>query len=112
MPSISDAITVWTDTERTKFRKHYLALFLWEPYAVYCELKGREIEKGLSFLSICNLWQRNILLLQNSTKSQCKFLIHEKVFLKLEAIGEVYNSSLWNKVLCSVELNRDCWLAV
>ena len=28
MPSISDAITVWTDTEKTKLRKHYLTLFL------------------------------------------------------------------------------------
>ena len=52
---------------------------------------------------------KNICLLADSPKDQCKCLIHENLFLKLDTIGILYDSSFWTKVLCSMKDNSDCW---
>ena len=101
-------MTVRRDTGNSKLRKH-LTIFLQKAcYAIYCELNGRESEKRLVFSLFCNLQSRNVLLLQNS-KDQCKCLIRENVFLKLDTMGILCDSSLWNRFLCSEELNSGCW---
>ena len=38
-------------------------------------------------------------------------MTHENLFLKLEAMGISYDSSFWEKILCSTEANSDCWLS-
>ena len=46
-----------------------------------------------------------------ATQDQCKCMIHKNLFLKLEAMGISYDSSFWEKALCSTESNSDCWLS-
>ena len=44
-------------------------------------------------LSVTDLHPKNVLLLADSPKDQCRFLIHENFFLKLNATGISYNNS-------------------
>ena len=111
MPGMNDVMTVWTDNGKTKLRKHYLTLFLRESYHIYCGLYNRDSDKGLAFSTFCDLRSKNVLLLGNSPKDQCKCMTHENLFLKLEAMGISYDSSFWEKILCSTEANSDCWLS-
>ena len=45
----------------------------------------------------------------NSSSHKCKCQIHEKSFLKLEAMGLTYDSSWWESVKCNTLPNSDCW---
>lgn len=111
MPGMNDVMTVWTDNGKTKLRKHYLTLFLREAYHIYSGLYHRDSDKGLAFSTFCDLRPKNVLLLGSSPKDQCKCMIHENLFLKFEAMGISYDSSFWEKALCSTDSNSDCWLS-
>ena len=65
-------------------------------------------DNPVSFPTFCDL--KNALL-ADSPKDQCRCLIHENLFLKLDAIGILYDCSFWTKVLCSVEDKNDGWNA-
>ena len=98
-------MTLWDESGKKKLRKHYLTMFLREAHEVYRQTHGEPV----SFSVFCDLRPKNVLLLQNSPKDQCKCVTHENLFFKLDAIGISYDSSFWQKVLCSVEDNSDCW---
>ena len=75
-----------------------------ETHEGYCQTQDNPV----SFPTFCDL--KNVLL-ADSPKDQCRCLIHENLFLKLDAIGILYDCSFWTKVLCSVEDKNDGWNA-
>ena len=111
MPGMKDMMTIWSDGGKLKLRKHYLTMFLREAYYMYCEQNERDSAHGLAYSTFCNLRPRNVLLLSSSPKDQCKCMTHENFFFKLEAMGITYYTNFWPEVLCSDELNSDCWLS-
>ena len=60
-----------------------------------------------SFSTFCNFRPKNILLLDESKKQQCKYQIHENLFLKLEAMD--YEKDWWTTMLCDSTPNSDSW---
>ena len=65
--------------------------------------------KKCSFSTFCNLQPKNVLLLGDSPKEQCRCQIHKNLFLKLEAMGCDYEKSWWETVLCDTSPNSPCW---
>ena len=80
-------------------------MFLREALEVYHQTHDNPV----SFSTFCNLRPKNVLLLADSPKDQCRCLIHKNLFLKLDTIGILYDSSFWTKVLCSTDDNSNCW---
>ena len=80
-------------------------MFLREALEVYHQTQDNPV----SFSTFCNLRPKNVLLLTDSPKDQCRCLIHKNLFLKLDTIGILYDSSFWTKVLCSTDDNSNCW---
>ena len=74
---------------KTRVRKSYLSMTLLEVYAIYKEESGTSLQ--CSFSHFANLLSKNILLLGDTPKDQCKCQIHENVFLKLRALGQEYD---------------------
>ena len=107
MPGKGDEITIWNEGKQ-KLRKYYLTMYLKEAYALYLETCENDSEK-CSLSTFCNLRPKNVLLLGDSPKEQCKCQIHENLFLKLEALGYDYESSWWETVLCDISPNSPCW---
>ena len=105
MPGLNDVVTVWDDSGKKKLRKYYFTMFLREAHEVYCQTQ----DNPASFSTFCNLHPKTILLLADSPKDQYRCLIHENIFLELDAMGISYDSSLKTKVLCSINDNIDCW---
>ena len=105
MRGLNDLKTVWDDSGLKKRRKYYLAIFLREAHEVYCQTQDNPV----SFSTFCDLHPQNVLLLAGFPKDRCRCLIHENLFLKLDVIGILYDSSLWTKLLCSTEDISDCW---
>ena len=105
MLGLNDVITVWNDSGKKKLRKYYLTMFLREAHEVYHKTQDYPV----SFSTFCNLRLKNVLLLADSPKDQCRCLIHENLFLKLNAMGISYDSSFWTKVLYSTDDNSNCW---
>ena len=57
-----------------------------------------------------SLRPKNVLLLGDTPKDQCKYQNHENMFMKLEAMGKQYESSFWEEILCDTSENSICWL--
>ena len=76
MPGLNDVITVWDDSEKKKLRKYFFAMFFREAHEVYCQTQDNPV----SFSTFCNLHPKNVLLLADSPKDQCRCLIHENLF--------------------------------
>ena len=57
-----------------------------------------------------SLRPKNVLLLGDTPKDQCKCQNHENMFMKLEAMGKQYESSFWEEILCDTSENSICWL--
>ena len=93
---------------KLKSIKYYLTMFLREAHQVYSHVHA---DLPVKFSKFCSLRPNNVLLLSGSQKDQCKCMIHENLFLKLDALGIIYGSSFWNEVLCSTDLNNNCWLS-
>ena len=63
--------------------------------------------------TFCTFWDihlRSVLLFNDSPKDQCTCQMQENLFLKSEAMGIPYDSSFWEKVLCSTQPKSECWL--
>ena len=90
MPGKGGEMTVWNEEGKQKLQKYYLTLYLKEGYALYLETCENNNEK-CSFSTFCNLRPKNVLLLGDSPKEQCKCQIHENLFLKLETMGAPTN---------------------
>ena len=71
-------------------------MFLREAHEVYCQTQDNPV----SFSTFCDLRPKNVLLLADSPKDQCRCLIHENILFKLDAIRISYDSSFWTKILC------------
>ena len=81
-------VTIWSSAgDRVKLRKHYMNMYLREAHWLFCNL-GEENE--ISFAQFCKIRPPNVLLLQETPMDQCKCIIHENFFLKLEALGVPY----------------------
>ena len=83
-------------------------MYLKEGYTLYLETCENDSEK-CSFSTFYNLRPKNVLLLGDSPKEQCKCQIHENLFLKLEKMGCAYERSWWETVLCATSPNSPCW---
>ena len=83
-------------------------MYLKEAYALYLESCEKDDDK-CSFSTFCNFCPKNVLLLDESPKQQCKCQIHENLFLKLEAMGIYYEKDWSNTMLCNSTPNSDCW---
>ena len=83
-------------------------MYLKEAYALYLKTCENDNEK-CSFSTFCNLQTKNVLLLGDSPKEQCKCLIHKNLFLKLEAMRCDYESSWLETVLCDTSHISPCW---
>lgn len=102
MRGLNDLKTVWDDSRMKKRSKYCFAIFLREAHEVYCQTQDNPV----SFSTFCDLHPQNVFLL---LLHRFRCLIHENLFLKLDVIGILYDSSLWTKVLCSTEDISDCW---
>ena len=96
MPGLNDLITVWDDSGKKKLRKYYLTMFSRDVHEVYYQAQDNPV----SLSTFCDLHPKNAFLLADSPKNQCRCLMHENVFLKLNAIGISNDSSFCTKVLC------------
>ena len=87
-----DTVTVWTDDRKLKLRKHYLVMHLREAHQLFCQLHPTEGEGNIiSFSKFCSLRPKNVLLTDDTPQYQCKCMIHENFFLKLEALGNSHD---------------------
>ena len=77
-------------------------MFLKEAYATLDDNK-------CSLSTFCNFRPKNVLLLDESPKQQCKCQIHENLFLKLEPMGICYEKDWGNIMLYDSTPNSDCW---
>ena len=101
-------MTIWTEEGRRRVRKYYLTMYLKEAYALYLE-NCYDGDDQCKFSTFCALRPKNVLLLDESPKQQCKCQTHENLFLKLEAMGIHYEKEWWATVLCDTTPNSDCW---
>ena len=102
-------MTIWTDNGKQTVLKHYLTMLLREAYALYLD-SCINVDEKCSFSTFCNLWPKNVLLMENSPLHQCKCQIHENLFFfNYEAMGLTYDSSWWESVPCNTLPNSDCW---
>ena len=108
MPGKRDKITVWDDKGKHKLCKYYLTMYVKEAHAIYLETCDNEDDK-CSLSTFSKLRPKNVLLLGDSPKDQCKCQTHENLFLMLEAMGCNYESSWWETVLCDITPNSLCW---
>ena len=97
-------MTIWDSDGKKKLRKYYL--YLREAHVIF-----KDTIKSISFSLFCDLRPRNVLLLGDSPKDQCKCLTHENLFYKLSALGIEYSSDFWKDVLCDDSPNSKCWLS-
>ena len=81
MPGKGDEMTIWTVEGRKRVWKYFLTVNLKEAYALYLESCEKDDDK-CSFSTFCNFRPKNVLLLDESPKQQCKCQIHENLFLK------------------------------
>lgn len=89
---MQDLITVWTDTGKIKVRKYYLTTCLRESLKTFFDLHSdEERAKLIGFSTFGDLRPKNVLLLGSTPRYQCKCMIHENLFLKLNAIDTIYN---------------------
>ena len=87
-----DTATVWTDDGKQKLRKHYLVMHLREAHQLFCQLYPAEGDGNvISFSMFCSFCPKNVLLTGDTLQYQCKCMIHENFFLKLEALGHTYD---------------------
>ena len=86
-----DVMTVWSDNGKQKLRKHFMTMCLREAHSIFCKMfddgKGKNV---ISYAKFCDLRPPNALLLGDTPRDQCKCLIHENFFLKLNALGYSY----------------------
>ena len=75
---------------------------------LYCNENPAD-KVGLS--KFCNLRPRNVLLLKDTLSDQGRCNIHEKFFMKLQALQKTYDSNFWSNFLCDVSPNSECWLS-
>ena len=108
MPGKGDEMTIWTEGGRKRVWKYFLTMYLKEAYALYLESCEKDDDK-CSSSTFCNFHPKNVLLLDESPKQQCKCQIHENLFIKLEAMGIYYEKDWWNTMLCDSTPNSDCW---
>ena len=95
MPGNGDEMKIWTEKGKQKVHKHYLTMFLREAYALYLDSCLNDDER-CSFTTFSNLQLTNILLMGNSplhTNANAKSM--KTFFLKLEAMGLIYDSAWW-----------------
>ena len=112
MPGMKDLMTVWNDDgNKEKLTKHYMNMFLREAFALYREEFGNT-EFDIQRSTFCSLRPRNVLLLNDTPKDQCKCKTHENFFLMLEAMGISYCKNIWDTLLCYTNGNSSCWLGV
>ena len=108
MPGKVDELTIWDDEGKHNLHKYYLTMYLKEAQTLYLESGENEGDKW-SLSAFCNLHWKNVLLLGDSLKEQCKCQVHENFFLKLEATGCSYGSSWLENVLWDIYPNNPCW---
>ena len=104
MPGSNDVITVWDDSGKKKLRKYYLTMLLREAHKAHCQTQDNPVP----FSIFCDLCPKNVLLLADSPKNQCRCLIHENLFLKLDVMGISHDFYFWTKVLCSTDDISNC----
>ena len=110
MPGAKDEIVIWDSAgKKRRKRKYYLTMYLREAYVFFKETVADE--ECCSFSAFCKLRPKNVLLLVDAPKEQCKCQIHEKFFMKLEAMGCSYDNNFWGNVLCDVSENSNCWFS-
>ena len=110
MPGTRDEIVIWNETCKTRERKYYLTMYLCEAYVVFKDMYKGDAEM-CSFSSFCDLRPKNVLLLQDTPRDQCKCEIHENLLLKLEAMGHSYDRNMfWEEILCDASPNSAGWL--
>ena len=102
MPGKGDEMTIWTEEGRKRVWKYFVTMYLKEAYALYLESCEKDDDKR-SFSTFCNFSLKNVLLLDESPKQQCKCQIHENLFLKL------HEKDWWNTMLCNSTPNSNCW---
>ena len=109
MSGAKDEIVIWDSAGKKRWEhKYYLTMYLREAY-VFKETVADG--KYCSFSTFCKLRPKNVLLLVDTPKVQCKCQIHENFFMKLKAIGCSYDDDFWGNVLCDVSENSKCWLS-
>ena len=87
-----DTVTVWTGDGKQKLRKHYLVMQVREAHQLFCQLYPTEGDGNIiSFSKFCSLRPKNVLLTGDTSQYHCKCMIHENLFLKLEALGDSYD---------------------
>lgn len=89
---VQNVMTVWSNTSKKKLRQHYLTMYLRDDhrpfYDLYCD---EERSKVIGFSTFCDLCPKNVLLLGSTPRDQCKCMIHENFFLKLNAMDITYD---------------------
>ena len=67
-------------------------MHLREAHQLFCQLYPTEGDGNIiRFSKFCSLCPKNVLLSDDTPQYQCKCMIHENFFLKLEALGHTYD---------------------
>ena len=87
MPGTKNEIVILDKSGKCRLQKHGLIINLKEAHALF--LKICKQKDKCRFLT-CTYCPKNVLLLGNSPKEQCKCQVHENLIMKLQAMGSDY----------------------
>ena len=108
MPGTADKMVTWDKSGKKLVRKYYLTMNLKEAYAMHSSMQSEEERCKKS--KLYSLRPKNVLLLGDTPKDQCKCQAHENLPMKLEAMEKQYESSSLDEIICDTSENSACWL--
>ena len=71
MPGKGSDLTIWTEEGKKRIHKYFLTLYPKEAYLLHLKSCEKDDDKW-SFPTFCNFCPKNVLLLDESPKQQCK----------------------------------------
>lgn len=99
-------MVVWENGIKKRPRKYYMTMFLREAYSIY---QSSVADSSVSFSKFGSLCPKNVLLLKDTPKDQCKCKIHENFILMLDATNIKYDKDWLSKMLCDDNFESICW---
>lgn len=106
-PGMKDEITLWEGGVKRKLRKYFLTMYLREAFEIF---KSSFPDINIGFSKFCSLRPKNVLLLKDTPRDQCKCMKHENFINMLSGLNLSYSNSFWENILCdSNDLCGICW---
>ena len=90
-PGMKDEITLWEGGVKRKLRKYFLTMYLREAFEIS---KSSFPDINIGFSKFCSLRPKNVLLLKDTPRDQCKCMKHENFINMLSGLNLSYSNSM------------------